>query len=112
MSIKHPVFCRKVAGGKVIVVTIMDQESFKLSDSDSDTFFLATSSSNIDNKLSCPTIRIDQNSKTDTKKYSEIVEKLAGYKVEDTIGSSIDGILKSPYWFIRKSDNALDDLLA
>lgn len=99
---QHPVFVRKVGGGKVIVLTILPEEAFPLNEEDNDVFFLATTDKNIYTGVDNPNISIIANSKCSSEEYT----KISGN--ESTIGDSITGIIKSPFWFIKKVKSVMN----
>lgn len=104
MSIQHPVFVRRIGDGPegmVIVVTVMDAETLGLEDKDGDLFYLAQTTSSIYTGNN-PSITIEKASKFSSEEYTEGVSKKTGDYHEKTIGNGIEGILRGPYWFIKK----------
>ncbi len=92
--IQHPVFIRRI-DGKTIVTTILNTDLFK-DFPEGDLFVIATTGvSQLKDGL---TISMPVKS---AMKSEEYVETIAGTH-EDTKGQCIEGILREPYWFIKK----------
>lgn len=98
MSIQHPVFLRRVKEGKVIVITVMDEETLNLPEGmTEDCFGIATTSNNIytDGK---PQMKI--NTVVSSDQYVKDISDQMGYEVEHPRGQGVNGILRGPYWCI------------
>lgn len=101
MAIQHPVYCQRQRDGKVILVTIVTDESVGMTSKDSMIWFIATTDCNNPYTGKNPTITLDHRSKCDSKKYVDILNKAVGLSLEHTKGMGINGIIRGAYWFIR-----------
>jgi len=108
MAAQHPVYVQRVRDGKknkptdkVIVVTVVDAETLGLNDKDEDLFFLAQTAVSVYTRMN-PTITLENTSKFQSLEYTEGVSKKTGEYIEPTRGMGISGILRGPYWFLKK----------
>jgi hypothetical protein len=93
-----------VGDGKVILMAIVDETSLGLTEKDTDVFFIATTT-NIHN----PEIVLDKRSKTSSEEYVRVVNKNLGENFcEPTKGNSLTGIVRDPFWFIKKSKSVME----
>ena len=107
MSIKHPVFCRRVDKDKVLLMTVVDTDSVEFEENDVDVFFIATTNkTNIYTGLN-PTIILDKATKMSSDQYVNLINK-ESHTVTNTKGQGISGIATGQYWFIRRFKSLVD----
>jgi hypothetical protein len=99
--IEHPVFARPVGDDRIILITVVDKDT--LPAVKEDCFIFATTGTNL-YMGKHPAMTLNMDSIIDTKEYAKIADD------EDTIGNSITGILRKPYWFIRKFKSLIEQL--
>ena len=104
--ITHPVFIRPL-GDKAILVTIVDMESIGI-EGTVDCFAIAQTEKNLSG---VPTIKLNPETILTVPRYIKLVDDTEFNNLEDTTGMSIDGILKSGYWFIRKYKSTMEKIL-
>jgi hypothetical protein len=106
MAAQHPVFLRRVSEGKVIVLTILDSETLGLKDGEDETFCMATTSTTIYSNNN-PSMELLVESKMSAKEFVDRAQK-DGYNLEYTTGQGLSGLVRSPFWFIRKFKSVYD----
>jgi hypothetical protein len=110
MTIKHPIFCRRVDKDKVLLMTVVDTDSVEFDEDDDDVFFIATTSNaNIYTGMS-PTIILDRTTKMDSEQYVKYLNE-ESHMVDKTKGLGIEGIAKGQYWFIQKFKSLVEKAL-
>lgn len=110
MSIKHPVFCRRVDKDKVLLMTVVDTDSVEFNENDEDVFFIATTSNTNIYTGKNPTIILDKTTKMFSENYVDLLNKESPI-VNKTKGLGIEGIAKEPYWFIQKFKSLVEKAL-
>ncbi len=104
-TIQHNVFLQKSENGKIIMVTILDEDVFEKPELiPSQAFVMATTTANIYSGMN-PAVKLDMKTIVD-----------ADYWCEQQTGSparglGISGIITSPVWFCKKVKNFMNDLL-
>jgi hypothetical protein len=107
MATIHPVYFQDSGDGKVIVATVLDKETLGFKDKDEMVFMIATTSRDpLSKNLQ---IILDKKTKTSSDEYVRIINEANGPgTVEPTRGMGINGILRSPYWFLKKTKTFLE----
>lgn len=111
MSIQHTVFLQRQEPGpkgKVILVSVVDAESVGMEDSDSQVFLMGTTTTSVYSGMN-PTISLEMKSRTAAREFVDMARKM-GKDMEHTEGMGIAGILKGPYWFIRKFQTIMEQM--
>jgi hypothetical protein len=99
MSIQHPVFLRRMGSGKVMVVTVVDEESLNIPEDleDGDCFGIAVTSNNI---YTGGNPQTTIHSIVGAEQYCKDISEHLGYDVQSPRGMGISGVMTSPYWCI------------
>jgi len=111
MAINHPVYLQRAEKGplgKVTLIAVVDAESVGMKDTDDCVWMMATTTPSSMYTGHNPSISLEIKSKMSSEDYVNGLNKSTGQWHEHTRGMGITGILKSPYWFIRKFKDVLE----
>jgi len=112
MSINHNVFLQRQEPGprgKVILVSVVDAESVGMKESESQVFMMGTLTRSVYTNMN-PTITLDNRAKCSAEEFVEIASKETGQFINPTKGMGINGILRGPYWFIRRFQSVMEQM--